>query len=328
MRLISLSAAFVLALTASLPAQDGDKATLEWKFKKGESLRYQMTMVMEMDMGGMQISQEMLFRWLWDVTDVGADGTGTMKATYERVKMKMDGPMAAEYDSESGKKPADTDFMGRIMASFVGKSLTLQMSKQGQCLKMEGMEKLMDSALKELPEEMQAMAAMMKASMTDDYSKSMMQLHFGFLPKTAVAKGDTWDDKASLSMGMLGKMDLKSKSTLKEIRDGKEAVIGQETKFEFKPGDGGPMGPMEVTEAKLKNEVVWLLDKGCPQVTKGTMTMDMSAGGQEISMVWKMEMKLLPATKDAPKADGGSKDAPPKDAPKDTPKDPPKEPKK
>ncbi|HEY3225824.1 MAG TPA: hypothetical protein VGK61_02370, partial [Planctomycetota bacterium] len=67
MRLIALSVAFFLSVAASGPAQDGDKVNLEWKFKKGDSHRYEMNQTTEMDMGGMEINQEMLFGFVWEI---------------------------------------------------------------------------------------------------------------------------------------------------------------------------------------------------------------------------------------------------------------------
>jgi hypothetical protein len=305
MRLISISAAILLCLASSLPAQEGEKVTLEWKFKKGETLRYEMSQVQNIEFSGNEMVHEMVFGMAMEITDVTTDGTGSLKMTYDRIKVKMTGPMmASDYDSEKDKRAPEGDMMGRVFAAFLGKSVTAQLSRKGECLKFEGMGKLMDAALKELPEEMQGMAEMFKASMNDDYAKSMMQMSVGFLPKAPVAKGETWSDSASLSLGMMGKMDMKTKSTLKELRNGgKEAVVGQDTKFEFKAGEGGPMGPMEVTDSKMKSEMVWLIDRGVMQSTKGTMSMDMNAGGQEMTISSKIEMKLAPKSKDVPSVD-------------------------
>ena len=305
MRLIALSAAFLLCLASSLPAQEGEKVTLEWKFKKGDSHRYEISYLMEMEISGTEITQEMLMGTQMDVTDVTAEGVATLKVSYDRIKAKMSGPMNSDYDSDKDKKPGEGDILGRVMSAFLGKSVSIQLTKKGECVKFEGMAKLMEEAIKEMPEEQQAMGEMMKASMNDEYGKTMMQMSMGFLPKAPVGKGDTWSDTAALSMGVIGKMDMKSKSTLKEIRNGgKEAVVGQDIKFDFKPGDGGgAMGPMEVTESKMKAEMVWLVDKGIIQSSKGSMTTDMNAGGQEMTMTMKMEMKLAPKSKDVPSVD-------------------------
>jgi hypothetical protein len=236
----------------------------------------------------------------------------------------MSGPMTADYDSDKDKKPAEGEMLSRIMSSFLGKSITLQLGRKGEVLKVEGMGKLVEAAVNDLPEEMQPMAGMMKMYMNDENTKSQMQLLFGLLPKEPVAKGETWETKANLGMAGLGKSEMKSKCTLKDIREGaKEAVIGIESKLNFKAEDGGGGMGMEVTDSKSKFEMVWAVDRGMMQSMKGTMTLDGSAGGGEMSMVQKMELKLAPRLKDV--VTGPTKEAPPKEAP---PKEaPPKEPK-
>jgi hypothetical protein len=294
MRLITLSLLFVFALSGLLPAQDGEKVTIEWKFKKGDSFRYEMSQNTEMDMAGMEITQEMVFGSSWDVQDVTADGVATIKSTYDRIKMKMSGPLSADYDSSKDKKPAEGEWLSGIFAGFLDKSITFQMNKKGEVLKVEGITKLIEAAIAALPEEQQGFAGMMKQYMNDDTFKGQMQLLLPILPKEPVAKGATWEGGTSVGMGGLGKADMKSKSTLKDVREGgKEAVVGVESKFTFKEGEGG-MGGMEVTESKMKGEIVWSLEKGLLQSMKGTLNADGTGGGGEMSVSQKMEIKLVP----------------------------------
>lgn len=317
MRNLCLSLAFLVAFAGGLTAQETDKVTLEWKFKKGETFRYEMTMNSDMTMGGMEIAHEMIMGQAFEVTDVTADGTGSLKVTYDRIKFKMDGPMAADFDSDKDKK-AD-DLFGSIFGAMVGKSLTMQMNRKGEITKIEGMAKLIEEIVKNLPEEHQAMAGMFKDQMTDDYVKSMAQSSFGFLPKNAVAKGETWEYATKTVMAGLGKADLTGKSTLKEVRDGKEAVISQDSKLEFKGGEdgaAGPMGAAEISPTKTKGEMIWLLDEGRMKSSKSTATMEFTAGGAEASMTMKMEMKLAPRTKtEGTKTESGKPEAP-KEPPK------------
>lgn len=324
MRLMSLCLAFTLCLAGSLTAQDGEKVSLEWKFKKGETFRYEMSMSIAMDLGGMEIDQEMIMGQAFEVTDLTEDGTGTLKVTYDRIKFKMDGPMSADFDSDKDKK--GEDMFGAIFGAMVGKSMTLQLNRRGEVLKVEGMAKMMEDIIKDLPEEHQAMAGMMKGQMNDDYAKSMSQMSFGFLPKGAIAKGDSWDAESKTTFAGLGKADLKGKSTLKEIRDGKEAVVSQEFKLEFKgEGGDGPLGATEVSPTKTKGEMVWLLDQGRMKSSKSTSTMEFSAGGQDASMTMKIEMKLAPREKPVATPGGGAKE-PAKEPAKDPPKEaPPKD---
>ena len=312
MRLMSLSLAIVL-LAAAAPIQEGEKVKIEWKFKKGESFRYEMSMKNDMDIGGMEIDQEMIMGQAFEVTDVSEDGTGTLKMTYDRIKFKMDGPMSTDFDSDKDKK--GEDMFGAIFGAMVGKFLTLQLNRKGEIVKIDGMAKMMDEIVKALPEEFQGMAGMVKGQMNDDYAKSMVQMSFGFLPKDSVAKGDTWDTSSNTVVGGLGKADLKGKSTLKEIQ-GKEAVITQDFKLEFKAdeGGGGPMGPVEVSPTKTKGELVWLLEEGRMKSSKSSSTMEFQAGGQDATMTTKMEMKLAPREKTTP-TPGGEKKEPAKEAP-------------
>ncbi|HTF56816.1 MAG TPA: DUF6263 family protein [Planctomycetota bacterium] len=324
MRFIALSLAFLLSIAASGPAQDGDKINLEWKFKKGDSNRYELNQSTEMDIAGMEINQEMLFGLVWEIVDVNADGVGTVKTTYDRIKVKMAGPMTADYDSDKDKKPADDQMLSRVMSSFLGKSITLQVGRKGEVLKVEGMTKLVESAVADLPDEMQPTATMMKMYINDENTKNQMQALFGMLPKDPIAKGDTWETKSNIALGGLGKSEMKSKCTLKDIREGgKEAVIGIDSKLNFKPEDGGGGMGLELTDSKSKFEMVWSVEKGMLLGMKGTMTLDGSAGGGEMSMVQKTELKLAPRLKDV--VTGPTKETPPKEAP---PKEaPPKEPK-
>lgn len=296
MRLITLSLLFVFALSGVLPAQDGEKVTIEWKFKKGDAFRYEMSQNTEMDMAGMEITQEMTFGTSWDVTDVTADGVATIKSTYDRIKMKMTGPLSSDYDSDKDKKPAEGEWLSGIFAGFLGKSITFQINRKGEVLKVDGITKLVEAAIEALPEEQQGFAGMMKQYLNDDTFKGMMQLFLPILPKDPVDKGATWEGGTSVGMGGLGKADMKSKNTLKEVREGgKEAVWGVESKFTFKEGEGG-MGGMEVTESKLKGEIVWSLEKGLLQTMKGTLNADGTGGGGEMSVSQKMEFKLVPKT--------------------------------
>ena len=315
MRLTLLSSAFVLALSAAMPAQEGEKVTIEWKFKKGENFRYEMTMTTDMEIGGMEMSTEMIMGQAFEVQDVKEDGTGVLKVSYDRIKFKMDGPMSTDFDSDKDKKGEDA--FGSLFGAMVGKSLTLHMGRKGEVVKVEGMEKMMDDIIKELPEEHQMMAGMIKGQMTDDYAKSMVQGSFGFLPKAAVAKGESWDYESKQTMAGVGKADVKGKSTLKEIT-GKDATIGIELKLEFKnDGAEGPMGAAEISPSKTKGDMVWSLEQGRLKSSKSVTTMEFTAGGQESTMTMKMEMKLAPREKGTP--------TPGKDTPKDAPKDAPKD---
>jgi len=301
MRVMSLSAVLVFALSASLPAQDGDKVTLEWKLKKGDAHRYEISHVMEMDFSGTEITMEMLFGISMDVTDVSADGVAKIKATYDRVKVTMSGPMSAEYDSDKEKKPAESDVLSRLLAGFLNKSFTMDLGRKGDCQKVEGVAKIVEEAVKDLPDDNPMTAQMtqnMKKQFADEGMKSVYQVFFGFLPKEPVAVGSTWKQKHSMT-GVIGNVAMDTTSSLKEVRaEGKEAVVKMDAKVTVTAGeDAGVFGAMEITDSKAKSEMVWRIGEGILQSSHGTLTLDGTAGGMEFSIVQKMTMKLAPRKK-------------------------------
>jgi hypothetical protein len=300
MRLIPLCLLSLLSVSAV--AQDGEKVTLEWKLKKGDQHRYEATQVMELDAGGNEITVEMLFGLAMEVADVSADGVARLKVTYDRVRFAMSGgPMAVDYDSDKDKKAEDVDPTGRIMAGLLNKSFTLDLSRKGECLKVEGHTKIVEDAVKDLPEDM-PMAEMitenMKKQFGDENIKNGFQLILGFSPRGPVARAETWTTKHSTD-NLFGKMAFDVTSTLKEIRaEGKEAVVKSDAKIAVTPSpDAGMLGAMEVTDSKMKSECVWRVGEGILESSSGTLTLDGTAGGVEIAIVQKLKLKLSPKAK-------------------------------
>ena len=299
MRLMSLSLLVLAALSAS--AQEGDKTTLEWKLKKGDQHRYEAGQVMEINIGGTEITVEMLFGLALDVTDVTGDGVAKVKATYDRVKVAMSGPMTSDYDSDKGGKPEDTDVIGRTLAGIVNKSFTLDLNRKGECLKTEGLTKIIEAAIKELPEDLPMAAQMtenMKKQFGDENMKGAFQVLLGFLPKGPVGKGESWPVKHAMNDAM-GKIAFDGTSSLKEVRaEGKEAVIKTEAKVTVTPSEeGGVFGAMEIEDSKMKSESVFRVAEGILESSQSTFTLDGTAGGMDFSIVQKLKMKLAPRTK-------------------------------
>jgi|SRR5688572_4164178 len=299
MRLMSLSLLVLAALSAS--AQEGEKTTIEWKLKKGDQHRYEAGQVMEINIGGTEITAEMLFGLALEVTDVSADGVAKVKLTYDRIKTAFAGPYTSDYDSDKGGKPEEMDVIGRILAGFLNKSFTLDMNKKGECLKTEGLTKIIDAAIKELPEELPMLAQFSentRKQFSDDNMKGAFQVLLGFLPKNPVAPGESWSTKHSMT-DAIGKVSFDGNTTLKELRaEGKEAVIKTDTKVTVTPSEeGGVFGALEIEESKMKSEVVFRVAEGLLESSQSTFTLDGTAGGMDFSIVQKLKMKLAPKKK-------------------------------
>lgn len=289
-------------LAPPLRAQDAVKVRLEWKWTKDAVQRYESLTENNTEFAGGEMAQKMVFGLTQKVTAIDAEGTATVQATYDRVKVEMDIPMMGKTDYDSDRdKEAPADPIGKIMAGMVGKSITMTIESRGHIKKVEGVKAMVDAIVKNLDEESGAMMGERFAKQfTDDSMKQQMQQGFALLPKVEVGVGDTWVEAGEFPMAMMGKMTYKTKFTLKELRDGGgEAVIGLETTFamekgEEKPGAEEPaIPPFELTEGTSKGEIVWSIAKGSLVSSKSTSTMAMNAMGQEIATTTKAEMKAV-----------------------------------
>jgi hypothetical protein len=301
MRLIPLCVLLMSAAAPALPAQEGAKTKFEWKLKKGDQLRYEAGQTMEMDFGGTEITVEMLFGLALEVSEVSGDGVAKMKSTYDRVKMAVSGPMTADFDSETGKKPDENDVLGLILSNLHNKSFTMDLSRKGECVKVEGHSKILEDAIKDVPEDIPMAAQIsgnLKKEFGDETIKAQFQTLFGFLPKDPVASGDSWPLKHGLA-NTFGKLAFDGNTSLKEVRsEGKEAVLKTEAKVTVTPSaDGDIFGAMEIDASKYKAETVFLIEEGRVETSQGTITLDGTAGGMEFSIVQKTKLKWAPKKK-------------------------------
>ena len=264
-RMFLLALPLILLSAAAVLPQEEDKVTLKWKFKKGQTLRYEQETISVIDVAGLEIEQEMLYGLQQKITRVDAKGVASMRVTYDRVKVRMEGMMESDYDSEKDEEPPE-DMIGRLMAAFLGKSFTMKINPYGNILKLKGIVKIMEEAMGELEEEEGAemMGEMMKEMFRDNQMKDMMNLAYPTLPKKAVGEDDTWESEAEFNLPLMGGFTLKTTSTLKEIRKGgKEAVIKMDTKIEREDPDEeeDPFGGMlDLGDTEFKSTVIWLVD--------------------------------------------------------------------
>jgi hypothetical protein len=287
-----------LALSV-LAARPQEKLTLTHKFKKGEVVRYEMTMTSGGEFGGMEMKQEIVVGMVFEPEDVTEGGLAKVKVTYDRVKFKMEGPMESDYDSERDKE-APEDTMGKVMAGMLGKSFTAQITARGEVASVKGYAEMMEKVLEGIGDD-DPMLPMIKGQFTDEYAQKSMQMAFVKFPKKEVGKGDSWEDETQMPLGGVATMKLKAKHTIKEIAEGgKEAVFTDETGMEAEDGGGGMV---QITEAKGSGETRWDVENGRMKSQKGTMTLKMEAGGNEFEMKMTMEVKYAPKEKKTPTKD-------------------------
>lgn len=265
-----------------------EKLQLKINLKKGETYKIKMVVDQKISQTIMEMKQDMTqaigIVFSCNVTDVGADGTMTIKGTYDSVSFKNDGPMGLiEYDST--KPPVEVPDMAKGFAALVGQGYSWKMTPNGTITEVLGAQEMVERMLAKLDVPEGPQKAAMEKSMRDQFSdqavKRQLQKTMVTYPDKPVAIGDSWQKTASGAPELPCIME--NTWTLKSVKDG-VAVIEVDSKLKPDP-DAQPMdmGLMKV-ERKLSGE------------QKGTMEVDIATGWtikarmtQRISGTLKME---------------------------------------
>ena len=274
-----LISAAVLVLLAG-PAQA--QTTLKYKFKEGDKLNYttEMTQKQMMNIMGNEIetstTQNMDMTW---IVKAVKDGKAEVSQTIDRIRMKIDSPFGGfDFDSKDGKEPEGPIGMivGPVLNAMAGAEFTVTMTEQGDISDTKLSEKLIE-AIKSNP-----ILQQMGGAFTEEGLKNMMTQSGGsILPKTAVKKGDTWDQKIELKQPPLGVMKLNSTYTYggPEEKDGATLEkIDVKTEITIEPiEDAAAQFEIKVKSADMK----------------GTMYFDNKAGRLVVSTInQKMNMEI------------------------------------
>jgi Family of unknown function (DUF6263) len=232
-------AVILLALLASAaPAAYGQGVTLKYRWTKGESLTYRMGQQTATTVTGMpgisevKLEQNMTIVLRITVEDVAADGTATLRQTFESVKMEMNGPMGrVSYDTAAPSSIANpmVQAMRQIFTGMVGASITIVQAADGSVRKVEGATKVMDQITKSAQSDPAAAAAAqgMKSILSDEAVQATLEQSFSKLPAAAVQPGETWQAQLAMGNETVGRVAGDVKFTLKAVEGAGEAAVAQ-----------------------------------------------------------------------------------------------------
>jgi hypothetical protein len=222
---------------------------LRWKFKVGDKLAYNMTqdMNMVMNMGPssqMTTNVHQVMDMSWDVQGVNDQGEAVILQKFDRVQMKMTGPMAVDYDTS---KDEPVTGMAAAFAPLY-KAMTkgdfeVTMTARGEIKDVKVPPEVLD-ALKSSP----GAAQMGDLAKPEGFQKMIMQNAF-VLPENAPKKGDHWSTTATVNNPVAGRQTVETSYTfveMKEINGEQFAVFQPNIKMSF-----GPVAePAKTTDAK------------------------------------------------------------------------------
>ena len=234
--------------------------TLRYRWTKGETMRYRIVQQntttisgLPGGMGDMAIDQSTTQTIRWVADDVAADGTTTLRQTFESVKMETNSPMfAMSYDSakpDAGDNPMNAMLKG-VLAPMIGESFTIVMAPTGEVQKVEGLSKLTEKMFGNLPQE-PAVAGILdglKYNLGDDAMRNTLMQTFAQFPNRPLKAGDTWNSQVSVGNPMLGGLTTSTTSTLKSVEgEGSSRIATIVTASAIKqdsskPPQANPMG--------------------------------------------------------------------------------------
>jgi hypothetical protein len=223
--------------------------------------------------------------------NVAADGTATIKVSYDAVSYKQAGQLGSvEYDSAN--PPAQVPQSARSFAALAGQSFTMQITPTGRVTQIEGLDQMVDSILqkREIPEgpnkAMQEKA--IRHQFSEEALKENMESMLAIYPERPVKPGEQWTRKASISKGLPMVMD--NTFTLKEV-GGDVATLDVKSKLtsnsEATPIDSGPrkltysLSGEQTGTMKVDRATGWMKSAEMQQKVSGEMTTD--AGGGRVA---------------------------------------------
>jgi hypothetical protein len=225
-RRIVAYAALTLVIVCARPLFGQDVA-LRYVWKKGETLRYRVTQQAAVSMTGipgmgeMTVNTTIVQGLKMAADDVAADGTATVRTTFESMKFEMGLPTGnVVYDSAApSKQAADpiTDALGKSLGLLIGESITVVTAPNGSVKSVEGLTRIGEKLKSAMPAGMSGGMGGLDTMFSDESMKSMFQQNFATLPDRAVKAGDTWKAEFTMNAPPAGTMATSTAYTLKAV---------------------------------------------------------------------------------------------------------------
>lgn len=260
---LGLTLLIVGGLADAAAAQE--KIQLKLNLKKGDSRKVNFKMLLNNKVSvkdttiDMRIDMGMYMTV--DVKDVGNDGLHTMDFTYDRITMKIDGPIAVEFDSDDDEK--DGGALGRVFGALAGQTITITMAPTAKVKEVSGFEDLAKKL--GVPKEQL------------ESQRDQMTQMIAALPEKLVGIGDYWSGTMKMNSDPNTPATVMAKYTLVD-RKGGNAIVKLDGTIASEKGLNGSMnGTMVIDEAT-----------GWTESGKLDMAMKGDLDGSKVEMKGKM----------------------------------------
>jgi hypothetical protein len=188
------------AAAPSAPATS-DEVLLAWRLSAGERIRYRITQDQVQRVAGGPLprtTQRQVLVLALEVREVGADGTASIAATYEAVRVEIDRGGAGGRMIWDSTRPEDRTRTAspaiRPLAALVGITVTFRLSPAGRVSGVEGYERAIAVAVADMGTDprLAAVIDQLRKSFGNEAMRRQLESILGVVPERAVARGATW----------------------------------------------------------------------------------------------------------------------------------------
>jgi hypothetical protein len=184
------------------PAARG--ATLRWRFKAGEKLRYvmdQRSVTVATLPGGeqMRTTLSQTIEMTWTVKSVDPNGQAELTQAITRIRDQLEGLVGSyTYDSKEGGEPSSLIAAPKIpvFKALLGAEVPFKMNARGETADVR-----MPDALAKTLSELGPAAGAAGALFTEEGMKQMISRSGLVLPEEDVAAGKTWTEQSQMALG-------------------------------------------------------------------------------------------------------------------------------
>ena len=267
-------------VAAPMPAA-AQGVELRWKLEAGTELVYRVSVrtgsELPQGMGTSTMHQESTQRW--SVLEVREDGTATIRATTEHVRVSMEGPMGTmtvdSADETRSGSPLD------VMTAIAGTSHSVVLSPRGAVVEILGVEEMREALRARIPDP--ATQSMLDGMLSEEALRAQWAQGGYTLPLEAVGVGATWESDFEMPVPPVGSLSAVLSNEV-ESMDGDVVVIGNSGTMSLSNGGqaSSPI-PMSFGDATMTGTTRFDAARGLLLGTEGTVTMQMTMtmGGRQ-----------------------------------------------
>jgi hypothetical protein len=287
--------AVLVLLCVGVAAADAQTVTLRYRWTKGESRSYRVTTQTDSTITGMPsqtgapsgpvtTSQTVTQVFKYTADDVAADGSVTLRQTFQSVRMESTSPMGkAVVDStvaDLGTDPA-TRGMRNVLTAMVGESVVIAMAPDGTVRSIDGGTTLAAKIAKVADGNPAALPAVqaVRGQLSEEALRTTIEQTFPKLSGPPVKTGDTWTGQLAMGNPAIGRITGRSTFTLRPAEGAADASVARIAivlvlRQDVVPPPSGPAGMvMTLGAAKGEGEILFDVSKG--QIQRSTMRSDM-----------------------------------------------------